>query len=811
MKKKNFKNSILLLTIFIGLFSHNSHGQTTQSIYYKTFVRHASGEFCTHLPPDVTFTVYLNNELSKILIENAPQCTIGSDPNIPGNGLFGVELANFIDPSVSVGDTVFIRFSCNETKQQTIVSDIVTGIPWYYFPKTSYLSPVELPAPPQNLLLTANEQNHRIITWQQQPGVTYSIYRRTVEDTVIGGKSRMLYQLIAQHISDSSFTDSTTAANQKYGYILYAISGSGIFSSHSTEVNEEPHIPPGHDLTIGWIARLPRINYIWGSSNPAVEGWPLVGQDILWHALVKNWTSQDLADVQYKWYLDGVEVATGNVNILAGDTAGVNYPWSWTFDRHELKFVLDPDNLIAEEEERNNQLMIYTDAISAGFYVEQSVYDYFHQHQNKLNVHSNCWEDWAQRHARRWNKMFADAIYPDTRDGVLDRIRIDKITVVPDGALPLAGGNYPTNMPNLNDRTIDLQWGFPATLLDGEMYKNHTSVSDNNPFYFEGSLLHELGHARYLIDLYGFNVHDNGSGSTVAIKENDQLIVGTEYMPLTGDAVHYTPIKGLMNGQYTFVDQYSTVALNLIAGHRAILGNYNSPGNIGVFMDDLPTENRLMIKDDSGNLLANADVKIYCATGKPGDWYGKYYDNIPDLQLNSDENGQVLLGRCPFDSDGTIDHTYGKSNTVLIIRIEHKGAVGYAFLESTLFNMEYWRGNVELGNYELSVKLTNPSAIASYTDQLPAKYVVGQCYPNPFNSATTIEYEISQNNIVDVRIFDLIGREVITLENKKKNTGKYHLKWDGTNADGMSVATGVYLVRFKINDQIKTLKAVYLK
>ncbi|UCE06460.1 MAG: hypothetical protein JSW07_23340, partial [bacterium] len=555
--KKKFKNSILLLTIGIYLFSKTSFSQTTPSIYYKNFVRHASGEFCTHIPTEVTFTVYLNNNRNKILTENAPQWTIGGDPNIPGNGLFGIELGNFSDPTVTVGDTVFIRFTCNATSQQGILTGIVTAIPWIYFPQTLSLSPVELSKPPQNLTLTVNEQNHRIICWQRQPGITYSVYRRTVADTVFGGQSRMLYQLIGENTSDSTFADTTALANQKYGYILYAISAAGVISSHSEEVNEEPHIPEGHDLTIGWIARLPRIDYVWRSSNPAVEGWPLVGQDILWHAVVKNWTSQDLPDVQYKWFLNNVEVAAGIMNIPAGDTVGVNFPWSWTFDRHELKFALDPDNLIPEEEEKNNQLMIYTDAISAGFYVEQSVYDYFHQYQKQLNVHSNCWEDWAQRHVRRWNKLFADAIYADTPDGVLDRIRIDKITVVADGALPLAGGSYPTNMPNLRDRTIDLQWGFPATLLSGDMYKNHTSLSDNNFFYFEGSLLHELGHARYLIDLYGFNVHDNGSGSTVAIKEKGKLIVGSEYMPLIGDAVHYTPIKGLMNGQYTYIDQYS--------------------------------------------------------------------------------------------------------------------------------------------------------------------------------------------------------------------------------------------------------------
>lgn len=785
--------------------------QNDQSVYYRNFVRHSSGEVCTHIPPLATFTVYLNNNKNRILIENAPRWTIGGDPNIPGNGNFGVELGNFMNPALAVGDTVFIRFTCNFNKEQGLLTGIATSIPWIYFPQTLHLSSVQLPDPPQNLTLTVDEQNHRIINWQQEPGISYSIYRRTVEDTVIGGQSRMLYQLIAEDIMDSSYIDSGASPDFKYGYIIYATSPSGIISSHSEEVNEEPVIPEGHDLTIGWIARLPSTDYVWGSSNPDVEGWPAVGQNITWHAVIKNWTTIDLQDVRYQWYEDSVQVLSGNINIPAGDTVGVDYPWVWTFDRHEIKLVIDPENLIPEEEEKNNHLMIFTNAISVGFYVEQSVYNYFHRYQKELNVHSNCWEDWAQRHVRRWNQMFADAIYPDTPDGVLDRIRIDKITVVPDGVLPLAGGNYPTNMPNLRDRTVDLQWGFPATLISGDMYNNHTSLSDNNPFYFEGSLLHELGHARYLIDLYGFNVHDNSSGNTVAIKENGKLIVGTEYMPLTGDAVHYTPIRGLMNGQYTYIDQYSAMALNLITGHRATMGNYNSPGNIGIFMNDLPIENCLTVKDNSGNLLTNADIKIYRATGKAGDWYGKFYDDIPDLQRTTNTNGQVYLGRCPFDSDGTIEHDYGKSNAVVIIRVEHEGKVGYTFLESTLFNMEFWRGNDEIGNYEINVKLISPSPISSLPEHLPTEYAVGQCYPNPFNASTMIDYHISRNSHIVAKVFDLMGRELITLLDRDQDVGQYHVKWDGTDSDGRTVSSGVYLIQFKTNKFTKILKAIYLK
>ena len=567
---------------------------------------------------------------------------------------------------------------------------------------------------------------------------------------------------------------------------------------------------PG-DLTVGWISRSPEIDYVWGSTNPTAEGWPAAGQQVNWQAHVKNWSEFDRTGVSYKWYLDGAEVSSNIVDLPAHSTATIEYPWTWTFDRHELEFVIDPDNAVQEAEEGNNRLLIYTDAISAGFYVEQSVYDYFHIYQHELGVHSNSWEDWAQRQVARWNEMFANAVYPETPNGVLDRFRLDKITVVPNCALPLVPGGIPTNSPNLDDRTVDLQWGFPATLLDGDFYEDHTTVADHNAFYYEGSLIHELGHARYLIDTYGFNVHDDGTGNTVAITENGKLIVGTDYMPfIAWDALHYTPEDGLMSGSHTWVDRYSAMALNLITGHRATYGNYNSPENIGVFLNrDLPDENRLTIKDSTGNVLANAGINIYRATEQPGVWYGKHYDDTPDLELTTNAGGQVLLGRAPFDGDGTIDHGFALANGTIIIRVEHEQRVCYAFLEATQFNIEYWRGHTSVGDYEVRVRLIEtPTAISKEEGigEIPKEYSLGQNFPNPFNPTTKIRFDLPKSGNVTLTVYNMLGEEIATLASENLSAGKYSVEWNASN-----FSNGLYLYRLSAGGFVGMKKMILLK
>ena len=232
--KSNKYLPVIIFILSVTFFVNNGFSQSGDYIYYTNYVRHSTGEFCKHTPLTATFTVYLNQDQSRVLIENAPRWDPNGDPNINGMGTFAIELGNFAD--ISVGDSVFIRFTCNDSAEQGTLADMVTAIPWIRFPLTLYLSPVELPQPPRNVTLTVDENNYRIVAWKKEHGRTYSVYRRTIQDTVHTGQSRMLYSRIAENIDAECFTDTTALTDKNYGYVVYAISGAGIISSHSKEV-----------------------------------------------------------------------------------------------------------------------------------------------------------------------------------------------------------------------------------------------------------------------------------------------------------------------------------------------------------------------------------------------------------------------------------------------------------------------------------------------------------------------------------------------------------------------------------------------
>ncbi len=455
------------------------------------------------------------------------------------------------------------------------------------------------------------------------------------------------------------------------------------------------------DFDAAYIERTPRYDY------DAAKNMPETGDLVNFNGHIINW-SDTTEMIEYIFLIDDEIYDWNAIELPPNEEGIVTIEWEWQDGPHNVELVLDPEEYVSEDSEDNNYLADRTNAIIAGFWVEQSVYDYFHFYQYELGIGSNSWPDWIQRQMAKQNELYETAIWPNSPDGVLDRVRIDKIVIVPDGTLPLNGG-LPTNNPDSSDKTVDLMWGFTASGLESDFYSNHSSTSEDNPFYIEKSLIHELGHARYLIDSYGFDVHNTSSHHSVQIWEGDTYVGGSSYMPFLawGEVLYYNKSGGVMSGPYDFAwSPYEAGALNLIAGQRATCGNANAPCNIGVFLQDLPDNNHVRFIDTAGVPWVGADVKIYQAAAGPG-WYGKTIDNTPDQQYFTDSDGYVHLPRNPFNPGGDIIHTYGHANSVFVFRIEYAGQIWYRIMEVSDYNMQYWQGNTADAYYSIELDGTN--------------------------------------------------------------------------------------------------------
>ncbi|MBU0520189.1 T9SS type A sorting domain-containing protein, partial [bacterium] len=94
---------------------------------------------------------------------------------------------------------------------------------------------------------------------------------------------------------------------------------------------------------------------------------------------------------------------------------------------------------------------------------------------------------------------------------------------------------------------------------------------------------------------------------------------------------------------------------------------------------------------------------------------------------------------------------------------------------------------------------------------LPAEFELGQNYPNPANPTTQISFDLHVAADVELEIFNVVGQRVVSLVDRYLEAGRHTVVWDGRNADGAPVASGVYLYRLHAGNRVSTRKMMLLK
>jgi hypothetical protein len=94
---------------------------------------------------------------------------------------------------------------------------------------------------------------------------------------------------------------------------------------------------------------------------------------------------------------------------------------------------------------------------------------------------------------------------------------------------------------------------------------------------------------------------------------------------------------------------------------------------------------------------------------------------------------------------------------------------------------------------------------------LPKKIYLYQNYPNPFNPVTTLRYDLPEDALVNITIYDMMGREVKTLVNATQDAGFKSIIWNATNNQGNPVSAGMYLYQIQAGEFVQTRKMLLLK
>ena len=97
--------------------------------------------------------------------------------------------------------------------------------------------------------------------------------------------------------------------------------------------------------------------------------------------------------------------------------------------------------------------------------------------------------------------------------------------------------------------------------------------------------------------------------------------------------------------------------------------------------------------------------------------------------------------------------------------------------------------------------------------EIPVDYSLSQNFPNPFNPTTTVKFSVPKDGAVTLKVYDMLGQEVVTLFFGNTQRGTYTLNWNGKDGSGKYVSSGSYIYRMSANNGefVQSKKMIFLK
>jgi hypothetical protein len=305
--------------------------------------------------------------------------------------------------------------------------------------------------------------------------------------------------------------------------------------------------------------------------------------------------------------------------------------------------------------------------------------------------------------------------------------------------------------------------------IDGDGMKEVYCAAWNshNNFFFEatGPDTYSLGDTTNVQISLGVGDHVSLMQSVAADLDGDgkDEVYTTNYN--TGDVYRITDKNG--DGATTFAaDEVDTLALAIGASFGATAGDFDDDGNLEVVF--------------GGSVGANGDLIMW--------------DGTDFTSWNSDEvAGGFVTKLAAADLNG---------NGVTEIVTAHQSVPDSV---DGAQNWHYWF----VRSSEIGATTT---IVTEYAVITPDDYVLYDAYPNPFNPSTMIEFKLPLAKDISLIVYNMRGQEVVRLaDNSSYGPGNHRLVWNGLDAAGNPVATGVYIYTLRYGNFHQSKRVTFLK
>ncbi|MEA1912552.1 MAG: T9SS type A sorting domain-containing protein [candidate division WOR-3 bacterium] len=264
-------------------------------------------------------------------------------------------------------------------------------------------------------------------------------------------------------------------------------------------------------------------------------------------------------------------------------------------------------------------------------------------------------------------------------------------------------------------------------------------------------------------------------------KENPQVIFGE-------DTVDMVYSETLENGNFVYLSDIrlqESGEQEINIGARDVAGAFHLE-TLSITVKKIGQE---------GGVIANKDAEVEIPSGSIGSMKRVTLGKIGDAWYVGPTMGlkKEATIRIPCKNYGKDAGLYQKDGT------EWKA------VESRLISGHLEAKIKALGTFKILDR--QPETV----DEAPRKFYLKQNSPNPFNRVTQIEFGIPKDSKVRLDIFNVVGQRVNTLLNKSLDPGYYPVKWNGKDAYGEEVKSGIYFYRLKTEEKTLTKKMVFIR
>ncbi|MBN1481352.1 T9SS C-terminal target domain-containing protein [candidate division KSB1 bacterium] len=317
--------------------------------------------------------------------------------------------------------------------------------------------------------------------------------------------------------------------------------------------------------------------------------------------------------------------------------------------------------------------------------------------------------------------------------------------------------------------------------LDGVNFAHIAETDEGVTGYPDVGLSPETA---YFYRVYAFNGAGNSGYSNVA---NATTPAGGGGEIVEDVATSDIPVDGTVSG--SFVDTQESD--NVYEAIEEVEQTVGPPARRFSYL-----EHKWTI-DVTGGVLVVFNVEAYKTANSEGDDF--------EFAYSTDENNYISMVTVTKTSDDDNVQTYTLPNitsgTIYIRVVDTDHSAKNRSFDTIFVDRIFVESETALGK----------KIVDTASSLAPAEFTLLQNYPNPFNPATTISYSMPEAGNVSLIIYDVMGRQVITLVDGYQAAGEYQSVWSATDENGAQMASGVYYAQLRFGSNLRVIKMVLMQ